>query len=119
MPPTNQVEVSGSVLRDMLLDQLWHKRCDIIPDYMPPFPQEYTRPTVQIRYNDGTDYPPFLRHSRGPRQGFEWDIYGDDFQNVELAVLALSQAPYPRPVGPLVFTIPVSRRTQGGENAAD
>lgn len=35
----------------------------------------------------------FLRYSCGPRQGFFWDIYGDDFQTPELALLAISQAP--------------------------
>lgn len=91
-------------MRDALLDQTWHERCDLIPDYMPPFPSSDTRPEFHIRFNDGTEYPPFLRYSKGPKQGFFWDIYGEDFINEELAIIALSKAPYPRNVGPIVFT---------------
>lgn len=91
----------------LLLDEQWHGKCEIISDYMPPFPGKDTRPSVQVRYNDGTKYPPFLRYSKGPKQGFFWDIYGDDMQCVELAVIALSKAPYPRGVGPITFTIPL------------
>lgn len=98
--------VDGGKLAALLLDQDWHKQCDIVPDYMPPFPREDTRPTVQVRFNNGSEYPPFLRHSCGPKQGFFWDIYGDDMQTVELAVLALSQAPAPRYVGSVTFCAP-------------
>lgn len=45
----------------------------------------------------------YLRHSCGPQQGFFWDIYGDDMQSVELAVLALHQAPYPTYSGPIIY----------------
>lgn len=93
-----------------LLDQPWHRKCEIVPDYMPPFPTKDTRPSVQVRYNDGSEYPPFLRYSHGPKQGFFWDIYGDDMQNAELALIALTQAPAPRYVGPLVFTLPVKAK---------
>ncbi len=37
----------------------------------------------------------YLRHSRGPRQGHFWDIYGDDYQSPELALVALLQAEPP------------------------
>jgi hypothetical protein len=74
---------------------------------MPPFPREDTRPTVVIRHNNGTEYPAFLRYSCGPKQGFFWDSYGDDMQEVELAIVALSQAPYPRSVAPMVFKLPI------------
>ena len=110
---SKQVHVEGVVslnsarLVDYLLDQQWHKKCEIIPDYMPPHPNENTRPTLRIRYNDGSEYPPFLRYSAGPKQGFFWDIYGDDFCNAELAIIALSQAPAPRYVGPIVFKLPL------------
>ena len=93
----------------LLLDQVWHAQCEIVPDYMPPFPSPDTRPTVVVRHNNGTEYPAFLRHSRGPRQGFFWDIYGDDMQSVELAILALSRAPYPCSVAPAVFTFPMGK----------
>lgn len=62
---------------------------------------------MQVRYNDGTEYPPFLRYSCGPKQGFFWDIYGDDMHSVELAIIALSNAPYPRSVEPMVVKFPI------------
>ncbi len=96
--------VDGAKLASLLLDQQWHKHCEIIPDFMPKFPHEDTRPTVQVRFNDGSDYPPRLRYSYGPKQGFFWDSYGEDMQTVELAVLALSQAPAPSSVGPWIWT---------------
>lgn len=37
----------------------------------------------------------FLRHSAGPLQGFFWDVYGDDFQNFGLVIIALMNAPCP------------------------
>ncbi len=86
-----------------LLDEPWHQKCDFIQDYMPPHPSKDTRPAFVVRFNDGTEYPPFLRYSRGPKQGWGWDIYGDDLQNAELAVIALSQAPAPVYVGPITF----------------
>lgn len=96
--------VDGAKLAALLLDQQWHKHCEIIPDFMPKFPREDTRPTVQVRFNDGSDNPPRLRYSQGPKQGFFWDVYGEDMQTVELAVLALSQAPAPSSVGPWIWT---------------
>lgn len=95
-------------LVELLLDQPWHSRCEIIPDYMPPFPSADTRPTLQVRYNDGSEHPPFLRYSNGPKQGFFWDIYGEDLQTVSLAILALHQAPAPINVGPITFRLSLS-----------
>lgn len=108
MGSTNQTEsINYERLKGYLLDQRWHANCEIILDYMPPFPKEDTRPTVKICYNNGKEYKPFLRYSHGPRQGFFWDIYGDDFQNEQLAIIALSQAPAPRDVSPLTFHLPL------------
>ena len=98
--------IDATALMGMLLDEQWHQKCEIIPDYMPPSPQPDTRPSVKIRFNDGTEYAPFLRYSHGPKQGYFWDIYGDYMHSIELAVFALSQAPAPRSVGPIVFHIP-------------
>ena len=92
-----------------LLDEPWHEECEIITDYMPPYPREDTRPTVQIRHNNGTKYPAYLRYSKGPKQGFFWDIYGDDFHNPDLALIALSNAPTPRSVAPYTFSIPIGK----------
>lgn len=99
---SNSVDV-GDLMR-LLLDEPWHAKCEIIADYMPPYPSEDTQPTIQIRYNDGSEYPPFLRYSHGPLQGYFWDMYGDHMNSIELAVIALSRAPAPRYVGPITFT---------------
>jgi len=115
-----ETEINGRLLAGYLLGtepggslrSPWMEKVDIIVDYMPPYPGKDTRPTLQIRFNDGSAHPPFLRHSGGPLQGFFWDIYGDDFQTVELAILALSQAPVPRYVGPITFTIPLPNREE-------
>lgn len=102
----------------LLLDAPWHSQCEIIPAYMPPFPREDTRPRVVVRHNNGTEHPAFLRYSCGPKQGFFWDIYGDDMQKVELAIIALSKAPYPRSVAPLVFKLPIRQPNNSGQTAA-
>jgi hypothetical protein len=97
-------------LVNLLLREPWHRECEIIPDYMPPFPGKDTRPTIVVRHNNGTEYPAFLRYSAGPRQGFFWDAYGDDMQTIALAVLAIHQAPYPRSVAPITFQLPTNPR---------
>ncbi|UIF90919.1 hypothetical protein [Cupriavidus sp. UYPR2.512] len=108
-PPDSylKVPVRGANLAEMLLDQPWHAQCEIIPHYMPRYPSPETKPEVQIRFNNGKEHPPFLRYSKGPAQGFFWDIYGEDFQSIELAIVALSRAPAPRNVSPITFTIPL------------
>jgi hypothetical protein len=106
---TVKIEASAKYLVELLLDQPWHARCEIITDYMPPFPGKDTRPTIQVRYNDGSEYPPFLRYSQGPLQGYFWDIYGEHMNSVELAILALARAPAPRYVGPITFKIDLGK----------
>lgn len=78
-------------LVNLLLTQVWQHHCEIIPDYMPPFPREDTQPTCVIKHGEQ-----FLRYSNGPLQGFFWDMYGDDFHSPELAIVALSQCQPPR-----------------------
>jgi len=95
----------------LLLDQEWHKKCEIIPEYMPKYPGKDTRPSVAVKYNDDSEYPPFLRYSKGPKQGFFWDVYGDDMLSVELAIVALSKAPYPRYVGPITFKLDLKKNS--------
>lgn len=77
-----------------MLNQRWHTECEIVSDYMPPYPYKDTRPKVVVMFPNQFEKV-FLRYSCGPAQGFFWDIYGDDMQSVELAILALSQAPVP------------------------
>ena len=100
---------STKILLKYMLEETWHKDCEIILDYMPPHPGSNTKPSIVVCYNNGTKYPPYLRYSKGPKQGFGWDIYGDDFLNVELALIALSDAPTPRSVAPITFTIPIGK----------
>lgn len=69
---------------------VWVKLAEIIPDYMPPFPDAKTKPRCVVKCGQS-----FLRHSRGPLQGHFWDIYGEDYQSPELALVALLQAPPP------------------------
>ena len=77
------------------MDEPWHKDCTIIPEYIAPFAKDGERPRLVICF-EFEDHKVFLRHSKGPRQRFFWDIYGDDLQKMELALLALSQAPMPQ-----------------------
>lgn len=65
----------------------WRKFAEIVPGYTP---RPGAQPKVVVRYQES-----FLRYSKGPRQGFFWDTYGDDFLTAELALFALLQAPVP------------------------
>ncbi len=101
-------------LLDLLLPERWQQKCEIIPDYMPPYPQEDTRPSCVVVWRRDEDRGDiFLRYSKGPRQGFSWDVYGDDMHTVELAVIALSKAPHPSALDnyPMVFKLPLPSRT--------
>ena len=75
----------------ILLNQWWHKNCEIIPD---PDPTPRIRSKVVVQHGSSV-----LRYRHGPQQGFFWDIYGDTMQTVELASVALSKAPAPPDVG--------------------
>lgn len=80
---------------------IWRRQCEIIVDYMPPHPTRDTKPTciVRIQKPEESHIPHndhlYLRYSKGPAQGFFWDIYGEDFQTPELAFRALLEAPVP------------------------
>ena len=104
--------VDAEKLVALMLDQGWHGGCEVINGYMPLFPSKNTRPKCVVRYKP---FDCFLRHNNGPRQGFFWDIYGDDMQTVELAVLAIASAPAPRDCGPITFTIPLAVTTKKGK----
>jgi len=68
----------------------WHARVEIIPDWMPNFPRDNTKPKLVVRYGES-----YLRHSAGPKQGFFWDIYPDALHSEELAIIAVSECPTP------------------------
>ena len=86
------VEVEELV--EIILDQNWHKECEIIPNYMPQFPNPETKPIVVVKYPNSHE-DTFLRYSTGPLGGYFWDVYGDDLHSVEVAIIALSRAPIP------------------------
>lgn len=67
-------------------------------------------PATVVRYGKS-----FLRYSKGPRQGFFWDAYGDDFLSPELALLALLQAPVP----PFICKREEWERWRAAEQAAE
>lgn len=75
-----------------LLPWQWQRECEVIPEYLPPYPREGERPRCVVKC---PRRDVFLRYSCGPAQGFFWDCYGDDMQRPELALLALAHAPAP------------------------
>lgn len=66
---------------------VWRRTATIIPNYMAT---KDAQPRCVVTCNGS-----FLRYSRGPRQGHFWDIYGDDYNTPELALIALLEAPIP------------------------
>lgn len=68
----------------------WRHFAEIIHNYMPPYPREDTTPRVVVKFRES-----YLRYSQGPRQGYFWDLYGDDFRNPNLAFMAIVDAPTP------------------------
>lgn len=85
-------------LLNSILPNVWQRHAEIIPDYLPPFPSPDMRPKVVVRWKDLTDPNAkyrYLRYSKGPAQGYFWDIGGEDFSTPELAAVALSMAPPP------------------------
>jgi len=89
-PKLFSLETLIEALLNDSLQPSWRRQCEIVPNYMPPYPSKDTRPAVVVKLRET-----FLRYSKGPRQGFFWDIYGDDFMTPELALLALLEAPVP------------------------
>lgn len=116
LTPEFVAALDAGKLADLLLYEGWKGKCQIIPDYMPPNPRPHHQPRVVVRCPIVSDHPnhekesfSYLRHSAGPKQGFFWDVYGDDLQSVELAVLALHQAPAPIYCGPVVFRMSLNK----------
>lgn len=87
-------------LVNQLLKYHWQHECEIIPDYMPPYPTKDTRPTCVVKANEHYK----LRYSKGPGTGTFWDAFGDDFHTPELALVALSKAAPPPNVGSVIPT---------------
>ncbi len=77
----------------------WRKHATIIPAYRAPFAGHEDAPKCVVKFGESS----FLRYSRGPAQGYFWDLYGEDMATPELALMALLQAPVPpQIVRPLV-----------------
>jgi len=68
----------------------WRKFAEIIPEYETRPVDERFPPKCVVKFKKS-----FLRYSKGPRQGYFWDMYGDDFLTPELAFMALIKAPVP------------------------
>jgi hypothetical protein len=69
----------------------WRKHATIIPAYRAPFASDDVPSRCVVKFGDGG----FLRCFGGPRQGYFWDMYGDDMGSPELALMALLNAPVP------------------------
>lgn len=67
-------------------ENIWIKDCEILLD---------EKNNVIIKHKSVNNSVRYLRYSKGPRQGYFWDCYGEDFINFELALIALSKAPIP------------------------
>ena len=81
----------------------WIQRCRIISDYMPPYPQPDTKPSIQVEYKDGDNGAGeglFLRWFEDS-DTFVWDIYGTHFESIEQAKEVLARAT--SPVGARVY----------------
>jgi len=59
---------------------------EIIPQYRAQFASADEPTRCVVRHKFGL----FLRYSKGPRQGHMFDVYGDDYLNVELAEEAIA-----------------------------
>lgn len=101
-----QESIKLTSLINCFLDQPWHKECEIIPDFMPKNPGPDTKPTVKIKCGEW-----FLRHSKGPKQEYFWDVYGDDMYSVEVAIYALTKTQPPPPGKPYIeFSISLKKK---------
>ena len=73
--------------------------CQIIPDYMPPYPGKNTKPTCVVYHPPTESFLRFfgtmkeIEHSNN--DDFAWDVYGSDFKTIEIADRVLSFAPEP------------------------
>ncbi len=68
----------------------WRQHAEIVPAYIRQSAVPDVKPKCVVKLGGL-----YLRHSHGPLQHHFWDMYGDDYQTPELALLALSQAPVP------------------------
>jgi hypothetical protein len=89
-------------LLDALLDHefgncdRWRCNAEILPTYRAPFAKDSEPTRCVVHYPmPWRERGLFLRHSKWPRQGHFWDIYGDDYQTPDLALIAFLEAPVP------------------------
>lgn len=91
----NQCELDSDELLRCLTPFQWQRDCEIIPAYLPEHAKSDTKPKCVVRHAlTGL----FLRYSKGPRQGYFWDIYGEDMHSPELALVSLYGAPMPNAI---------------------
>ena len=107
--------IDAAKLLDVLLDHShgnvnkWIDLVEIVPDYVPPFPRDDTRPSIQVRCLVNPKEPEpgpgiatgrhlYLRtsgHAGWRNGGYFWDMYGTGFASIEYALLAAIHAPVP------------------------
>ena len=88
-------QFSLSKLLRLMLPQHWMHECEIVPAYMPPHPNKDTRPRCVVRYRRENGNETFLRSGGEAWPVLFWDVYGDDFRQPEMALLAIARAPAP------------------------
>lgn len=76
-------------IRQLTESKPWLKDVDLVAEDR----RDYGKILV-VRYK-GRESTVYLRHSKGPLQGFDWDVYGDNMQTPALCLLALIDAPAP------------------------
>lgn len=115
--PIDQIDTNKLV--ELLHNQEWQKNTEIIPDYIPQGHKgkkdEQEHAFIAVRYNDGSEHPPFLRVMpesgtfAAPNariiNGLFWDIYGHHFESIEEAIVAIAKAPKPHSVAPQTFSL--------------
>jgi len=74
----------------------WQHHCSLVAKIIPSYPGPARTPErVLVMYTRSEKTTVYLRYSKGPKQGYFWDLYGDDFQTPTLAIFALTRAPAP------------------------
>lgn len=86
-------QVNLKKLIEIMMHYSWQRECEIIKDYESP--HEGIKDRFKGCVIQHTPTKSFLRYSHGPQTGVFWDIYGDDFHSVELALCELAKAPSP------------------------
>jgi len=114
--PNMELDVSLPNLLKKMLNKDWISNCFLEFVY-PKAPTNAANTSVSsnptsrhlfIRYDTEKKGSAYLRYQNGPIQGYYWGSFGDDFQDIETATIALSQAPAP-PATPWTLDFPTCK----------